>query len=115
MEWQDDGSVAGGWGRREDGARAGALWSAPARQDAEGDNGELDVDGARCASGTDKGALFIVVELGVADERPQPAEFLVGVGKAVGKREEVRTDHDLEGEVGEEEGAMLCLVAKALV
>ena len=94
--------------------RAGTLWSAPARQDAEGDNDELDVNGARCARGTHEGALFVVVELDVA-ERPQPAEFFVDVGKAVGKREKVVTDHDLEVKVGKEEGAVLDLVAKGLI
>ena len=51
-------------------AHAGALWSAPARQDAEGDNDEPEVYSSRCARGTDKGVLFIVVELDVA-ERPR--------------------------------------------
>ena len=95
-------------------ARAGALWGAPARQDSEGDNGELDANGARCASGTHEGALFVVVELDVA-ERPQPAEFFVDVGKAVGKREKVGIDHNLEAQVGKEEGVMFDLVAKGLI
>ena len=34
-----------------------------------GDNCELDVNGARCASTTYESALFVVAELGVA-ERP---------------------------------------------
>ena len=71
------------------------MWSAPARQDIEGDNDELDVNGAHCVSGTHVGALFVVVGLDVA-ERPQPTEFFVDIDKAVGKREKVETDNDLE-------------------
>mgnify|MGYP007117151468 CR=1 FL=1 len=45
-----------------------------------GDNSELDVNGARCASATYESALFVVAELGVA-ERPRPAEFLSTLAK----------------------------------
>ena len=95
-------------------ASAGALWGAPARLDDKGDDDELDVNGACCASATYESALLVVVELDIP-ERPQTAELFVNVGEAVGKGKEVGADHDLEVEVGKEEGAMFALVAKGLV
>ena len=81
-------------------ACASALWGAPARQDAEGDDDELGVAGF---SVVHEGALLVVDELDVA-ERPQAAEFLVDVGEAVGEGEEMRTDDDLKVKIGEESG-----------
>ena len=44
-----------------------------------------------------------------------PSELFVNVGEAVGKGKEVGVDHDLEVEVGKEEGAIFDLVAKGLI